>query len=99
MDYENPPKNEIKTYRRKEIIDRNGYRNLLTIAILKDGSTVATSYWRPINKPKSKRLLKKYLKLYPKKVVFENDDIKNDILDESARASRSILEYLELFYG
>jgi len=98
-DYEDPPKFKIKQYKRKEIVDRNGYRNLLTIAIMKDGNTIATSYWRPLNKPKAKRLLRYYLKYYPNKVKFENEDTKNEILGESIFTKRSVLEYCGLLYG
>jgi hypothetical protein len=97
-DYKNPP-NVIK-YVKKEIEDKNGFRNLATLAIIKDPKTgetktVITSFWRPINKPSAKRLLKYYLKNYPNKVKFSNQEVKEKYLNESFLSnSRSVTTFL-----
>ena len=97
--YETPP-NVIK-YVRKEVVDKEGFRNIVNLAIVRDGTstkTVATSFWRPINKPSAKQQLKKYLKKYPKKVTFANEEVKQKFLGESNKYfKRSVLEYMGIF--
>lgn len=96
-DYRNPP-NVIK-FVKKEIVDRDGYRDLVTLAIVKDPKTgetktVATSFWRPINKPSAKRLVRDYLKKYPNKVKFLDPDKKHYFLNEIT--THSLLEFLDI---
>jgi len=88
--YRTPP-NVIK-YVRKEIIDSNGFRNIATFAIVRDGTetkTVITSFWRPANKPSAKRLLKLYLKKYPRKIKFLNSAVKDKYI-KSNTTTRSV---------
>ncbi|MBT3298814.1 hypothetical protein HN385_07820 [archaeon] len=93
--YKKPP-NVIK-YVRKTIVDKNGFHNIATFAIVKDPDkgtkTVMTSFWRPINKPSAKRLLKYYLKNYPKKVKFATEELKKEYLTENlnTNTNRSII--------
>lgn len=103
-DYENP-KNVIK-YVKKEVIDKDGYRNLLTLAIIKDPETgetktVATSFWRPSNKPSAKKLLRYYLKKYPDKVHFSNEKVKQKYIRETynynPRSVTNFIVYYEIF--
>jgi len=97
------PKNVIK-YVRKEIVDKNGFHNLATLAVVKDPKTnqtktVITSFWRPSNKPSAKRILKYYLKNHPKKVVFANKEIKDKYLNETIlyiNTNRSITNIFEI---
>jgi hypothetical protein len=90
------PSNVIK-YVRKTIVDKNGFHNIATLAIVKDSDggtkTVITSFWRPINKPSAKRLLKYYLKNYPKKVKFNTNETKENYLSENLtqHTNRSII--------
>jgi hypothetical protein len=95
-DYEDP-KDVIK-YVKKEIVDKEGYRNLLTLAVVKDENggtkTVATSFWRPISKPSARRQLRMYLKKYPNKVHFANRELRKKYLRESYLVNRSINNYL-----
>lgn len=96
--YKKPP-NVIK-YVRKTIVDKNGFHNIATLAIVKDPDggtkTVITSFWRPINKPSAKRLLKYYLKNYPRKVKFANSELKEKYLKENLiiNTNRSIISTL-----
>lgn len=96
VDFENPP-NVIK-YVKKEIISKNGDRNLLTLAIVKDESgdtkTVATSFWRPINSKSGRKILRYYLKYHKNKVHFANKELKQKFLNESV-INRSIILFLE----
>jgi hypothetical protein len=101
--YKKPP-NVIK-YVRKTIVDKNGFHNIATFAIVKDPDrgtkTVMTSFWRPINKPSAKRLLKYYLKNYPKRVKFANSELKEKYLTESLtyNTNRSIIStFFETIY-
>ena len=70
IDFTNPP-NVIK-YVRKVIHSKSGDRDLLTLAIIKDPNgdtkTVATSLWKPINSKSGRKLVRYYLRNYPKKV-------------------------------
>jgi len=97
------PNKPIK-YVSKEIVDKQGFRNLAKFAIVKSEDnqtkTVITSLWRPANKPSAKRLLKYYLKNYPKKVKFLNQEIKEKYLKESQQelthTNRSLQYLFEL---
>jgi len=98
------PNKPIK-YVSKEIVDKQGFRNLAKFAVIKDPETnqtktVITSLWRPANKPSAKRLLKYYLKNYPKKVKFLNQEIKEKYLKESQQelthTNRSLQYLFEL---
>jgi len=98
--YEKLP-NVIK-YVRKVIKDKKGFHNIVTMAIIKDGNStkaVLTSFWRPINKPSAQRILKRHLKLFPKKVVFKNEEVKKKYLKESVKINRSISHLFEVLYG
>ncbi len=100
IDYQNPPDSKILSYKRKSIIDKEGYKNILTLAIIKDKDgntkTAVTSFWKPLNKPSNKRFLRSYLKKNPTNVHFFNNDIKKKYLKESIVFSKSIVKYLEL---
>jgi hypothetical protein len=109
--YEKPPR--VIKYVRKVIKDKKGFYNIVTIAIVKDtkGGTkaVLTSFWRPINKPSAQRILKRHLKLFPKKVIFKNEEVKKKYLKESVATSgiisfsfkinRSVSHLFEVLYG
>lgn len=58
--YPDIEKDKILGYRKKVIIDRNGLKHLVNLAIVRDGNktkTVATSFWRSKESPKSQELL------------------------------------------
>ena len=101
--YEKPKNTKIIKYVRKVIKDKKGFHNIVTMAIIKDpkGGTkaVLTSFWRPINKPSAQRILKRYLKLFPKKVIFKNEEVKEKYLKESVKINRSISQLFEVSYG
>jgi hypothetical protein len=98
-DFEDPP-NVIK-YVRKEIISKQGNRDLLTLAVIKDPDTnttktVATSLWRPIKSKSGRKILRYYLKYHPKKVHFANEELKKQFLHETTVVfNQSILKFLE----
>jgi len=92
-DYKNPP-NAI-SYVKKTIVDKDGFHNIATLAIVKDPETgdtktVITSFWRPINKPSARRILKHFLKTNPSKVKFKSKDLKEKYLSESIIINRSL---------
>jgi len=92
-DYKNPP-NVIK-YVKKTIVDKDGFHNIATLAIVKDSETgetktVITSFWRPINKPSARRILKHFLKTNPSKVRFKSKELKEKYLSESVIINRSL---------
>jgi len=54
------PPDAIK-YRREEVYDKDGYRHLLTVAVVsrkgkRGGRTVVTSIWHPKDEPKARKL-------------------------------------------
>lgn len=94
-DFQIPSNMKATRYVRKEIISKDGTRNLLTLAVTKDseGNTklVPTSFWRPVNSKSGKAVLRKYLKTDPKKVKFLNPSLKEKYLHES----KSIVLFLK----
>jgi hypothetical protein len=102
-DYKNPPNTKILRYVRKEVITKHGERNLITFAVVKekDGSTklIPTSLWRPINSKAGKRILRYYLKKYPKKVKFSNDDLRQQFIKENQDVkTKSITIFMENYF-
>lgn len=93
-DFEKPSNIKIIRYVRKEIIGKDGNKNLLTLAVTKDG-LVATSFWRPIKSKSGQKILRDYLKTNPKKVHFLNPELKQKYLHESF--SKSIVMFLEAY--
>lgn len=101
-DYQNPPKEKIIKFVRKEIINKHGDRDLITFAVTrqKDNTTklIPTSLWRPLKSRSGKRILKYYLKKYPNKVKFHNPELRRQFLEEQEN-SRSITMFMEAMYN
>jgi hypothetical protein len=96
-DFKLPSNMKAIRYVRKEIISKQGNRNLLTLAVTKDseGNTklIPTSFWRPVKSKSAQAILREYLKKEPKKVKFLNQSLKEKYLHES----KSVVLFLEYF--
>jgi len=60
--FEPPEEKSAVKYRRKVVYDKQGYRHLLTIAILprkgeRGGRTIVTSIWHPKEEPRAKTII------------------------------------------
>ena len=68
-----PPEEDIETYRRKTVIDKNGDKHLITLAILKSGGTKATSIWHTKKEGSARSMLSRLKKTNPEKVHIKDD--------------------------
>ncbi|MDD4081880.1 MAG: hypothetical protein PHD05_00700 [Sphaerochaetaceae bacterium] len=66
---DHPPKEQIKTYKRKVVYDKDGNKHLLNIAILKNGKgTKVTSVWHDKDEKSARVILKRWKEDSPEKV-------------------------------
>ncbi|MFA7202816.1 MAG: hypothetical protein WC188_03795 [Candidatus Caldatribacteriota bacterium] len=64
-----PPKEDIETYRKKVVYDKDGNKHLLNLAILKNGKgTKLTSIWHDKKEGSAKSMLSKWKESDPDKV-------------------------------
>jgi len=67
-----PPESEISTYRRKTVIDKDGNKHIINLAILKNGKGVkATSVWHPKKEGSARSMLNRWKKEKPDKVYIK----------------------------
>jgi hypothetical protein len=63
-----PPESEIATYRRKVVLDKDGNKHIINLAILKGGGTKATSIWHTKKESSARSMLNREKKTNPEKV-------------------------------
>lgn len=64
-----PPESEIATYRRKTVLDKDGNKHIVNLAILKNGKgTKATSIWHTKKEGSARSMLNRWKKNSPEKV-------------------------------
>ncbi len=64
-----PPKEDIETYRRKVVYDRDGNKHILNLAILKNGKGAkVTSIWHTKKEDSARSMLNRLKKTEPEKV-------------------------------
>ena len=68
-----PPESDIETYRRKVVLDKQGNKHIINLAILKGGGTKATSIWHTKKEGSARSMLNRLKKTNPDKVHVKGD--------------------------